>query len=62
MGKEIHNGNIEISPLDDSKKSACNYCDFAGICQIESKQHAKVNYIENNEAITIMKGSVTNGI
>ena len=62
MGREIHNGNIDVSPLDDSKKTACNYCDFAGICQIEDKQHTKVNYVENSEAITIMKGSVNNGV
>ena len=62
MGEEIRAGDITVLPIDDSKKSACRYCDFAGICHIENTQHQKVEYMDNAQVINIMKGCINNGI
>ena len=62
MGREIKSGNISASPIDDSAKSACKYCDFASICHIEDTPHQKVEYVSNDEVISKMKGCVNNGI
>lgn len=32
MGEELYDGNIEASPYKSEKRTACDYCPYAGVC------------------------------
>lgn len=37
LGNQIANGQIDISPVRDGTKTACEYCDFQAICRFDPK-------------------------
>ncbi len=37
--KTLFEGRIEADPIDGLESKACEYCDFAAVCRIESKKH-----------------------
>lgn len=50
IAKEILSGNIEITPYyqKKNKKTACDYCEYKGICQFK-EENANFHYIENKK-------------
>lgn len=36
MGDRVKSGDVGVTPLDGSEKTACRYCDFQNVCRIES--------------------------
>lgn len=55
ISKEILNGNIEIKPYYQrkTKKSACDYCEYNGICNFK-ESNLQYKYIENNSKEDIL--------
>ena len=37
LSKEILNGNIDIKPYRNMQRTACDYCQYKGICKFDSK-------------------------
>lgn len=37
LGSEILDGNVSISPYENNKRTACDYCTFKGICGFDIK-------------------------
>ncbi len=60
MGKRLHLGDIEISPMDgaDSSADACKYCDYRAVCRREKTQ--KNNKVEKKllkaDVLNILRG------
>lgn len=56
ISKEILNGNIEIKPYYQrkTKKTACDYCEYNGICNFK-ESNLQYKYIENNSKEEILE-------
>ncbi len=37
IGEDILAGKIDISPIDTNYRKACDYCEYSGICQFDTK-------------------------
>jgi len=55
MGKELHAGNIEVDPIDSCDNDACKYCQYSAVCQIEDEEHKKIEKLDNNNIIEILR-------
>ena len=48
IGKEIYSGKIDLKPYNLKKKTPCEYCEYKGICNFDSKMKGnEYNYIGN---------------
>ena len=45
--EEILNGNIEPNPLYANRKSACEFCEYKGLCNFNTVYHNKYRFVEN---------------
>jgi len=52
-GNEILNGNIAIKPYKEEKKTACDYCDYKGVCGFDpsfsGNKYKKIKKAEKKE-------------
>lgn len=56
MGESLHNGEINVSPVDTDDVNACKYCEFASICRSEEIEHTLVDKMSNEELLARIKG------
>ena len=66
ISKQILSGNIEIKPYyqNKTKKSACDYCEYSGICQFKEECSNSYQYIDNKkkeEVLQKIRKEIDNG-
>lgn len=55
MGSEMLQGNIEIAPYKLGEKSACDYCEFQGICGFDSKLGSEYRHLSKASREELLK-------
>ena len=61
-GEQILNGDFNIRPYRSSDKTACDYCDYKGICQFDKTVHTyKTTYSLTKDKYFEMRGEENNG-
>ncbi len=56
MGESLHNGEINVSPVDTDDVNACKYCEFASVCRSENIEHTLVDKMSNEELLERIRG------
>ncbi len=55
MGNELHQGNVDIMPLEDSDDSACTYCDYKDVClRRDENRRREIPAIKNAEVFELL--------
>ncbi len=62
MGKNLHEGNIAVDPVDACDSDACKYCQYSSVCSIEDEEHKKAEKLSNSEVIEAIRGGETDGL
>ncbi|HHT50732.1 MAG TPA: helicase-exonuclease AddAB subunit AddB [Eubacteriaceae bacterium] len=59
ISEEMLRGNIRIYPVKQGKKTACDYCEYRGICQFdtlfEDNYYHNINKLNNDEVIKVLQ-------
>lgn len=60
--KTLFEGRIEADPVDGLESKACEYCDFAPVCRIESKKHKGAVSMSKQEVLELIVKEEQDGI
>lgn len=59
MGNEMIHGEINIAPYKLGEKTACDYCEFGGICGFDTKlgsEYRRLSYVDKEQLLKKMEG------